>query len=54
MALMELIVIARCAEAKGSANLLKQLAITTFKHNGIIIIERKCERSKSIRRQNFV
>ena len=34
MALMELIVITRCAEAKGSANLLKQMALTAFKHNG--------------------
>jgi hypothetical protein len=34
MGLMELIVIARCAEAKGSANLLRSLAISAFRNNG--------------------
>jgi hypothetical protein len=34
MGLYELIVVARCGEAKGSANLLKQLAISTFKQGG--------------------
>jgi hypothetical protein len=54
MGLMELIVIARCAEAKGSANLLRSLAISAFRNNGkyilLLFILRKCKRIKSSRR----